>query len=218
MDKWIALVRAKLRELDLTQEKLGERVGVSQGGVGHWLNKRRQPDIESMNKVLRALGLGHLEVVLVIRDCSVAVQEPSQRDGQAYDITSAFRYPISDWHSVVPARETKAEGYGQTHYEVSDHYASGAAFWLKVAGDAMTAPVGTSVPEGMLILVDPDLDAEPGKLVIARLRGSEEAFFRQWVEEGGQRYLKPLNPTYPKILFTEDYSIIGVVVQATTKF
>ena len=41
MDKWIALVRTKLRELKLTQEKLAERVGASQGGVGHWLNKRR---------------------------------------------------------------------------------------------------------------------------------------------------------------------------------
>ena len=35
MDKWIALVRTKLRELKLTQEKLAERVGASQGGVGH---------------------------------------------------------------------------------------------------------------------------------------------------------------------------------------
>ena len=31
MDKWIALVRTKLRELKLTQEKLAERVGASQG-------------------------------------------------------------------------------------------------------------------------------------------------------------------------------------------
>ncbi len=96
MDKWIALVRAKLRELDLTQEKLGERVGVSQGGVGHWLNKRRQPDLETMNKVFLALGLGHLEIALVIRDRSVAVQAPAERDGQLYDTTSAFRYPVSD--------------------------------------------------------------------------------------------------------------------------
>ncbi|KPA90431.1 MULTISPECIES: LexA family protein [Pseudomonas] len=218
MDKWIALVRAKLRELDLTQEKLGERVGVSQGGVGHWLNKRRQPDLETMNKVFLALGLGHLEVALVIRDRSVAVQLPAERDGQAYDTTSAFRYPVSDWRSVVRTREPGTDDEVAQYYEVADHYASGAAFWLKVAGDAMTAPLGISVPEGMLILVDPDLQAEPGKLVVARLRDSEEAIFRQWVQEGGQDYLKPLNPTYPKILFTDDYSIIGVVVQATAKF
>ncbi len=43
-------------------------------------------------------------------------------------------------------------------------------------------------------------------------------FFRKLIEEGGQRYLVPLNPTYPKALYTEECRIIGVVVQATAKF
>lgn len=103
-------------------------------------------------------------------------------------------------------------------FEVSDHYAKGAAFWLQVMGDAMTAPMGVSVPQGMMILVDPDIEAEPGKMVIARTPELTEATFRQLSEESGQLYLKPLNPTYPKVLFDERCSIIGVVVQASTKF
>ena len=47
---------------------------------------------------------------------------------------------------------------------------------------------------------------------------SSEAIFRKLSEEGGQRYLVPLNPTYPKSLFSEECRIIGVVVQATVKF
>lgn len=82
----------------------------------------------------------------------------------------------------------------------------------------MTAPSGPSVAEGMLILVDPDVEAVPGKLVIAQWSDSNEAIFRKMSEEGGQRYLVPLNPTYPKSLFTEECRIIGVVVQATVKF
>jgi SOS-response transcriptional repressor LexA len=54
--------------------------------------------------------------------------------------------------------------------------------------------------------------------VIAQWRGSSEAIFRKLIEEGGQRYLVPLNPTYPKALYTEECRIIGVVVQATAKF
>ena len=46
MDKWITLVRDRMEELGLTQEQLAERVGVSQGSVGHWVNKRRQPKLE----------------------------------------------------------------------------------------------------------------------------------------------------------------------------
>ena len=218
MDKWIALVRTKLRELKLTQEKLAERVGASQGGVGHWLNKRRQPDLPTMNKVLHALGLEHLEVALVIRERTGAANDANIDDG-TYDITSAFRYPVNDWAVAGQIKEKVLAGYEPgTVFEVSDHYAKGAAFWLQVTGDAMTAPVGVSVPQGMMILVDPDIEPEPGKMVIARTPESVEATFRQLNEESGQLYLKPLNPTYPKILFDERCSIIGVVVQATTKF
>ena len=42
--------------------------------------------------------------------------------------------------------------------------------------------------------------------------------FRQLLEESGQLYLVPLNPTYPKQPFTDDCHILGVVVQAMAKF
>ena len=218
MDKWIALVRTKLRELKLTQEKLAERVGASQGGVGHWLNKRRQPDLETMNKVLHALGLGHLEVAIVVRERK-ASNDDVNTDEPVYDITSAYRYPVTDWESAGQINEKARQGYqSSTVFEMSDHYAKGDAYWLQVTGDAMTAPVGISIPQGMMILIDPDLEAEPGKMVVVRTPDSEAATFRQLIEESGRRYLKPLNPTYPKTLLDERSRILGVVVQATTKF
>ena len=67
MDKWIALVRDRMEELGLTQEQLAERVGVSQGSVGHWVNKRRQPKIESMNRTFIELGMPHYNVSLRLR-------------------------------------------------------------------------------------------------------------------------------------------------------
>lgn len=219
MDKWIALVRIKLRELNLTQEKLAERVGASQGGVGHWLNKRRQPDLETMNNVLQALGLEHLEVALVIRDRSATADE-SADDVFTYDITSAYRYPVSDWSRAGRPHDQVREADHQpgTVFEISDHYAKGAAFWLQVTGDAMTAPVGMSVPQGMMILVDPDIEPVPGKMVITRTPDCEEVSFRQLIEESGHRYLKALNPTYPARVFDEQCRVVGVVVQATAKF
>jgi SOS-response transcriptional repressor LexA len=41
---------------------------------------------------------------------------------------------------------------------------------------------------------------------------------RKLVKQSGQLYLVPLNPTYPKMLFSEECRIIGVVVQAVTRF
>ncbi len=125
-----------------------------------------------------------------------------------------FRYPVSDWQSRRELREARAH-YGPARFELTDYHARGEAFWLPVTGDAMTAPTGLSIGTGMLILVDPAVDAEPGKLVIAQWPDSAEAMFRKLQEESGQCYLVPLNPTYPKLLFTDDCRIIGVVVQAT---
>ena len=212
MDKWIALVKAKMSELKITQEILADRLGMSQGGIGHWLTKRRQPGIDDMNRVLQALGLDFLEVALVIREHG---QEQDDEVCLTQKYNPYFRYPVSDWRDTVQVRDGERAPY---RFELSDYHARGAAFWLTVVGDAMTAPSGPSVAEGMLILVDPDVDAVPGKLVIAQWPDSSEAIFRKLSEEGGQRYLVPLNPTYPKALFTEACRIIGVVVQATARF
>ncbi|MFW0753837.1 LexA family protein [Pseudomonas sp. H11T01] len=225
MDKWIELVKAKMSELKITQEKLAERLGMSQGGVGHWLSKRRQPKIEDMNRVLQELGLGFLEVALVIREPAASKDEEGEQEG--YELSLAdkynpyFRYPVSDWQGVCEVREeqpTYSKSKSEGRYELSDYHAQGAAFWLVVVGDAMTAPSGLSIAQDMLILVDPAVEAVPGKLVIARWPDSAEATFRKLIEEGGQRYLVPLNPTYPKTLYTDECRIIGVVMQATAKF
>ncbi|MHC8358413.1 LexA family protein [Pseudomonas sp. LB3P81] len=215
MDKWIELVKAKMSELNVTQEILAERLGMSQGGIGHWLNKRRQPGIDDMNRVLHALGMEFLEVALVIR-------EPDASKDESQDLVKKynpyFRYPVSDWRESCEVRDGEPTVYDKARFELTDYHAQGAAFWLRVVGDAMTAPSGVSIAEGMMILVDPAIVPEPGKLVIAQWPDSAEATFRKLIEEGGQRYLVPLNPTYPKALYTDACRIIGVVVQATARF
>jgi len=215
MDNWIALVKANMKDRKVTQDQLAERLGMSQGGVGHWLNKRRVPSLADMNRVMQELGLGFLEVALVIREKSAAPDEDELPPAQQYN--PYFRYPVSDWKGVCQVREERPS-YGAGRFELTDYHARGAAFWLPVTGDAMTAPSGLSIGEGMMILVDPALEPEPGKLVVAQWASSSQATFRKLMEESGQLYLVPLNPTYPKMLLSDECRIIGVVVQATAKF
>ncbi|QQZ40133.1 helix-turn-helix domain-containing protein [Pseudomonas sp. SK3(2021)] len=221
MDKWIELVKSNMKDRKVTQEKLAERLGMSQGGIGHWLSKRRQPKIEDMNRVLEEIGLGFLEVALVIREKPQVDDEGQlllEGPSLVQKYNPYFRYPVSDWRGVGEVREAGGAGYAGERYELSDYQAEGSAFWLVVVGDAMIAPSGLSIAQDMLILVDPAVEAVPGKLVIVQCPGSTEAIFRKLVEEGGQRYLVPLNPTYPKTLYSDECRIIGVVVQATAKF
>ncbi|MBC3502763.1 helix-turn-helix domain-containing protein [Pseudomonas sp. SWRI59] len=219
MDKWIALVRDRMEELGLTQEQLAERVGVSQGSVGHWVNKRRQPKIESMNRTFIELGMPHYNVSLRLR----IVGQVGEARG-IYDVDDAnddldlmqyivcFRYPVLSWDEL--GAEALAEPVA---YEQTDYMAQGKAFWLTVENDAMSAASGRSVPQGMRMLVDPGVEAEPGRLVIARQPG-KQAIFRELAEEGGQLYLKALNSSYPALLCEEGCVFLGVVVRVHGAF
>ncbi|MCX2685097.1 LexA family transcriptional regulator [Pseudomonas sp. DCB_AW] len=216
MDKWIALVRDRMEELGLTQEQLAERVGVSQGSVGHWVNKRRQPKIESMNRTFVEIGMPHYNVSLQLR---IVGQVGEDRGSYDMDDTDddldlmqyivCFRYPVLGWDEL--------EGAEASVFEQTDYLAKGKAFWLTVENEAMSAASGRSVPQGMRMLVDPGVEVEPGRLVIARQPG-KPAIFRELAEEGGQRYLKALNSNYPTLLCEEGCEFLGVVVRVHGSF
>jgi len=214
MDKWIALVRDRMEELDISQEQLAERVGVSQGSVGHWVNKRRQPKVDSMNRVFVELGMPHYHVSLQLRvlgqvgeDKGRYVLDEDEDDIDLMQYIVCFRYPLRDWDALAEAVPEEGMVYEQTEY-----LAQGKAFWLTVENDAMSSASGRSVPQGMRILVDPGLEAEPGRLVIARQPG-KSAILRELGEEGGQRYLKALNSSYPALVCEEGCEFLGVVVR-----
>lgn len=91
---------------------------------------------------------------------------------------------------------------------------SSTAFALRVKGDSMTNPHGApSIPEGYIIIVDPNKHPENGDLVIARLDESMETTFKKLVIDGPKKYLKPLNPAYPAIEITGNCTICGTVVK-----
>ena len=85
-------------------------------------------------------------------------------------------------------------------------------FALRVTGDSMSP----EFTPGMLLIVEPELDPQPGDYVIAK-NGCEETTFKQLVNDGGDWYLKPINPRYPlKLLGTS--SIVGVVRAVEKRF
>jgi SOS-response transcriptional repressor LexA len=76
----------------------------------------------------------------------------------------------------------------------------------------MTNPNGNpSIPEGSIVLVDPDLPPDNGKLVVAKLVDSNEVTLKKLVIDAGRKWLKPLNPAYPMIEINGNCNIVGVV-------
>lgn len=207
---WSDLAKARMKEIGMTQERLAEIVGKTQGGVGHWLNGRREPSVEDIASIMRALG---------IPEISITSDGGAELSGDNITYAGAYKpgkkYPVLS--SVQAGAWAEAiETYTLADIDLwleSDAHIQGEAFWLLVDGDSMTAPAGLSIPEGTYVLFDTGREPVNGSLVIAKLSDSNEATFKRLVIDGGARYLKGLNPAWPMIPINGNCRIIGVGVE-----
>ncbi|MBE8232406.1 MAG: hypothetical protein HAW67_01630 [Endozoicomonadaceae bacterium] len=89
---------------------------------------------------------------------------------------------------------------------------------LRVRGDAMESTGNRNVPEGAVIVVEPNTQYQSGDLVIAHLSQATDATFKQIIVEGNQTYLKSFNSQYPLIPYGKDAKVVGIVKQAVIQF
>lgn len=211
--RWQDLAKTRMKEVGMTQEQLAEALGITQGGLGHWLNARREPNLEVIAKIFNILKMPGF---VVNADGTVSDSRADHNVSFNSINESKGSYPVISWVSagdwmeaVEPYHRRAIDRWYDTTVECSED-----SFWLDVRGDSMTSPAGLSIPEGMVILVDPQVEAINGKLVVAKLDGDNEATFKKLVIDAGQRFLKPLNPQYPMIPINGNCRIIGVVVDA----
>ena len=210
-------IKAARRHAGLTQAQLAKVVGIDQASISD-LERGRSQRSSYNASIAKACGVS----AIWLESGSGPMVSADAEQSNVKDVVQPellYRYPVISWVSAgswEEAVQPYPDGFSD-RYEVSDYDSKGPAFWLEVKGDSMTAPTGVSVPEGMMILVDTEADVKPGKLVIAKLPASNEATFKKLVEDGGIRYLKPLNPAYKMVECDENCRIIGVAVRMTGK-
>lgn len=211
-----ALYESKKKELGITQQSIAEMLDISQGAVGHYLNGRN-----ALNLQIAAVFARQLKV-------SISEFSPSLAR-EAVELSRVIDNNVSDPRPYKPSPKYPVLSFVQAgawneacevytldqidEWYESEAHVQGAAFWLRVEGDSMTAPVGKSVPDGSLILVDTGKDAENGSLVVAKLIESNEATFKKLIIDGGSKYLTGLNPTWPTMKVNGNCKVIGVAVQ-----
>lgn len=211
-----AIFDAKKKELGLSQESLGEAIGMGQSAVAQLLNG------------VNAINAGNAAKLAVALDVSVEDFSPSrskeiramfnalasQKSKSAGD---RYEYPI---FTKIQAGTFTENGNACTEKDAvtwipTAKKASDSAFWLEVQGHSMTAPQGgrPSFSEGMLILVDPEQDVKFGDFCVARMLNNEFAF-KRLIRDGGIEYLEPLNPRYELIAINGNCRIVGKVVKS----
>lgn len=205
-------LQARMKELNIRAIDIHKRLGVTKGTVSQWVNGIAQPrggNASELAAMLRCsvnwlmTGKGKPEVG--------AELEPGP------PITG--QVPMISWIQAGSWLEMAEEAKDFTTFYATTAKVGPQAFALRVIGDSMTSYTGgKSIPEGSLVIVDPDIAAENGKVVVARLDDSNEATLKQLVIDGGKKYLKPFNINYPVKEINGNCTIIGVVKQVVQEF
>ncbi|STD04966.1 Uncharacterized HTH-type transcriptional regulator CBU_1416 [Cronobacter sakazakii] len=213
-----ALYESKKKELGVTQYTIADDLGITQGAVGHYLNGRNALNVEVASGFARLLQVSISDFSPSIA-AKVAEQAASLNGESNVKYIGEYRpgkrYPVLS--SVQAGAWSEAcEPYTLKDIDLwldSDAHIQGDAFWLRVEGDSMTAPVGLSIPEGTFVLFDTGREPINGSLVIAKLSDSNEATFKKLIIDGGQRYLKGLNPAWPLVPVNGNCRVIGVAIE-----
>jgi len=203
-----------MKELGMTQEELANKMGLTRGAVAHYLAGRRVPPLKQFQKLANILKTdpAWLQFGTSVKNISAPTKAAEKHD----KITLKHHpIPILSWNQAAQFIDVSKIKRSEIN-EWLPHYFTDQQHWyaLRIKGDSMIASTGhsKSFHEGDIIIVDPDKDANHSDFVIAVLPRAKEVTFKQYVQDGGVRYLKPLNPQYPIAQMDKGTHICGVVV------
>ncbi|MFT7316674.1 MAG: SOS-response transcriptional repressor LexA [Gammaproteobacteria bacterium] len=205
---------SRMNTLGVKGSELARQLGTGRASVSHWRTGQVAPSSENLLKLSKALRCN-------ARWLASGVGTPEGNVELELGPDLRGKAPLISWVQAGKWKEIDMAGLRQTETVFYQHTAnvSDEAFALRVKGDSMTSfNGGKSIPEGSVIIVDPNVPAEHGKVVVARLEESNEATLKQLVIDGGVKYLKPFNSSYPTMPINGNCTIIGVVKQLIQDF
>lgn len=210
-------IRAKRKELKLTQQALAELAGVNRVTVTGWEKDDYQPNGANLQALADALKCDPTWLVS-------GKGEPSNPPELKAVSVSVRQVPLISWVQAGSwtATDSVMSGDEPITWLYTTATVSEKAFALRVRGDSMTNPSGKpTIPEDSIVIVEPemsDIALVNGKIVVAHVDGGTEATLKKFVEDYPHRYLVPLNPNYKTIECDGNCRIVGVVKQVIMEF
>lgn len=199
------IIRTARKAKKLSLEELAHQVDSDSGNLSRLERGLQSTTPEKLKQIMSVLG----------------IKLTPQQDAGMSNVQMALQpsrepkeYPLISW---VIAGEW-AESCDNFHPGDADQWLASTenagpnGFWLDVKGDSMTCNGNPSFPEGSRILVQPEADLISGKYYVVKLLDSGESTFKQYIEDAGLKYLRPLNPNYRTIQINGECKFIGRVI------
>ena len=205
------IIRNARKAKKLSLEQLANQVDSDTGNLSRLERGQQGTTPEKLKRIMDVLG---------IKLAQVGQGTDSTQDTGMSNVQMALQpsrgsreYPLISWVIAgewAESCDTLHPGDADTRLASTEN-AGENGFWLDVRGDSMTCAGNPSFPEGSRILVRPEADLISGKYYVVKLENGESTF-KQYIEDAGLRYLRPLNPAYRTIQIDGDCKVIGRVI------
>lgn len=199
------LIKAARKRNKLNQSQLSELCGwgYSQGRISHYETETREPSLNDLVTIAKALGLKHPNELLP--EWFSPANQPDIEFGEYPNISEPL--PLLEWADINNwVSDVRATN------EAKDFPASnpGAkAFLCVVKSDAMEP----EFMRGETLIIDPTITAKHDNFVIVRFNNGVEPMLRQLSVEGSDRYFIACNKSYKPKDASDNPEILGVVIE-----
>lgn len=205
------IIRNARKAKKLSLEQLANQVDSDTGNLSRLERGQQGTTPEKLKRILEVLG---------IKLAQAGQGMDSPQDSGMSNVQMALQpsrgsreYPLISW--VIAGEWAEScdnfnPGDAET-WLASVENAGANGFWLEVRGDSMTSSGNPNFPEGSRILVMPEAELISGKYYVIKLE-SGESTFKQYTEDAGNKYLRPLNQNYRTIQIDGPFKVIGRVI------
>lgn len=219
MDDINLIIQKRMKELGITQEVLAERIGVTQGQVGHYVTGFRKPSLSRRKMIEKELKLPRGTLVF------------SETDGYSSisGITKSLKTCIADNlnHGNIPkfSKSNEIRAWisnpilSVNHMVVSmpiiNKKYSNSIYAYEVVGSAMvnrTNPEKSIFP-GERAFIDPEGSRSDGDLVLVEF-GPDDLRIRQFREDGAHKSLHAFAQDIDPVTLTNEIKILGVIIES----
>jgi SOS-response transcriptional repressor LexA len=212
------------------RQQCGVKRTTKRNHLGEWRRHRRfsqetladaagtsKATISRLEAGKRGLSQKWLETLGPILDATPAqlLEEPgaARRSADMRSVPLIDSVQAGHWTEVA---DPYAKGDAEASVPVMRHVGP-RAFALRIEGNSMEP----DFRDGDIIVVDPDVQPQPGRYVVARIEEENAATFKRYREKGRDSRgraiveLVPLNPDWPvlSIANSKGGSIVGVAVE-----
>ncbi len=213
MNKLSERIEYVLKHTGITQTELANRLGVKQQAISRVCRGQTQ-NSTFLLPMCDELGVDPTWLTSGVGEPFVKMKDPRDQVRRIPEIS--WKQALS-WSEIQSSISSDELG---DFWRITADLTDDKGFVLRVRGDGMEGTGSRNIPEGAVIIVQPQAESRfnSGDLVIARLPGAEQAIFKQLVIEGQNRYLKSFNPQYPMIPLDESCCLIGVIKQSIVQY